>query len=490
MKTLFINKIFFLLALTFLASFSVAKANTSDNVYGWAWAGNFGWISFNCTNTFTCGSVNYGVNVEPMTGDFEGYAWSPNLGWISFQENGYSSAAGFFDGCIEESSCDSNDQNSCSACYNFIDNKVYGWAKILSLGDSGWIRFDHDGGTGTDLYNLRAESDTGFFRGYGWNGNNTNSDLASEVGVGWISFNCEDDPAGCSNPLIIGYRVVGDFVNNKPELANLSAPNWSFEEGCSGYGSLQTFLEWDFSDRDAGGCELAYQIIVNTTNSTSSPVLDTGKCLGTYSGGVCSGGYDGSACQTTVVANRFNLKAALANGGASSTAELEYGTPYYWWIKVWDEREKESDWFQFNTDSALNHVVTDNIAGNLAESFDPNLTFTTYYHKFPNPSFSWLPTYPNIGENVYFTDNTKYYKTETGDNQHTCNDTFCNYEWTFEQALPNTSMSMAPSEIKFLQGGSMNVVVKVTDNEGYYCYNSANVENVSVCLPLWQEKRP
>ncbi|MCX6800205.1 MAG: hypothetical protein NT091_03595, partial [Candidatus Falkowbacteria bacterium] len=316
-------------------------------------------------------------------------------------------------------------------------------------------------------------------RGFGWNGNDTDGVAStSETGLGWLSFNCLDAPGGCSSPLVAGYRVMGDFVNNFPKVASLTAPNWSYAEGCSAYGSLQSFLQWNFSDRDIGSCETAYQIVVNDINSTSTPLLDTGKCQGTYFGGVCAGGSNTGACQSTVTANRFNLRAAMAS--ASSTEVMKYDKRYYWWVKVWDDRDLASDWTQYST-------VTD------TDNDDANpLTFATYKHKFPNPSFSWFPVYPNIGENVSFTDTSKVYANGVAhqDIPSNCSNGTCFYAWTFEQGMPNNSTDRNPSPIRFTQGGSMNVTVKTTDQDGYYCYNTANVENVSVCLPLWQEKKP
>jgi len=61
-----------------------AQAGTGDNVSGWAWSENIGWISFN--NTTGGGGVNYGVNIG-SDGIFSGYAWSENIGWISFNQS-------------------------------------------------------------------------------------------------------------------------------------------------------------------------------------------------------------------------------------------------------------------------------------------------------------------------------------------------------------------------------------------------------------------
>ena len=91
------------------------KVNVADNaLWGYAYGENIGWISLNCGNTGTCGSVNYKVKndgngnlsglawgentgwidfgtstsyqvkIDGTTGDFSGYAWGENIGWISF----------------------------------------------------------------------------------------------------------------------------------------------------------------------------------------------------------------------------------------------------------------------------------------------------------------------------------------------------------------------------------------------------------------------
>jgi uncharacterized protein (DUF1330 family) len=54
---------------------------------GYAWGENVGWISFSCQNTSTCGTVNYGVFIDPTTGIFSGYAWGENIGWINFSSS-------------------------------------------------------------------------------------------------------------------------------------------------------------------------------------------------------------------------------------------------------------------------------------------------------------------------------------------------------------------------------------------------------------------
>ncbi len=135
-----------------------AQAGTSDDVNGFAWSSNIGWISFNsndCNNNGTVYSntpagcpagspyVNYGVNIDNVTGNFSGYAWSSNVGWISFNRS-------------DTGNPPTDDPGSGSGPIAKVDSvsgppeQINGWGKILSLGDGGWVKFgDASGGGGT-----------------------------------------------------------------------------------------------------------------------------------------------------------------------------------------------------------------------------------------------------------------------------------------------------------------------------------------------------
>jgi hypothetical protein len=81
---------------------SLSCQNTSscgDNAYevvndgcgsltGYAWGENVGWISFSCLNSASCVTADYGVTIDPQTGDFSGRAWGENVGWITFASSG------------------------------------------------------------------------------------------------------------------------------------------------------------------------------------------------------------------------------------------------------------------------------------------------------------------------------------------------------------------------------------------------------------------
>lgn len=112
-----------------------------DNISGWAWSQNIGWISFNNKDCDTnnngyvdvaCGSVddtsvpskNYTVRVAEFnrfsslpantTDPFSGWAWSSNIGWISFNGS------------------DTGTTTSPLAYIDWNTGKVYGWARALS----------------------------------------------------------------------------------------------------------------------------------------------------------------------------------------------------------------------------------------------------------------------------------------------------------------------------------------------------------------------
>lgn len=122
----------FILVLLFVGltqRYDNTRAVASDNVYGWAWSSNFGWISLNCYNYYNqilednCSVSDYGVNVDNETGNLEKYAWSSNFGWLAFDKAGpYPSAPNYSARAGE-------------------DGLLRGWAHAANLGSQGWIRF-------------------------------------------------------------------------------------------------------------------------------------------------------------------------------------------------------------------------------------------------------------------------------------------------------------------------------------------------------------
>jgi len=215
------------------------EAGTGDNVFGYAWSENIGWISFNSTSGG--GSISYGVNIG-SDGIFSGYAWSENIGWISFNQS-------------QLSGCPSG---TCRAEVNLSNYEVSGWAKASAYGDGwdGWIRL-----RGSN-YGVKINDATQEFEGWAW----------GDVVVGWISFNCKNPETGnvCSTS---NYKVKTSFVfNNPPTAADLTV---SVLDYC--IYSLPTSFLWDFSDPDAGDTQEYYQVQIDNNFSFSSPEVDSGK---------------------------------------------------------------------------------------------------------------------------------------------------------------------------------------------------------------------
>ena len=135
-----------------------------DNISGYAWSDNIGWISFNCTDTDSCSTSDYGVGIG-TDNKLSGYAWSDNIGWITFNES-------------ELGDCPEGD---CKA--KFVGNQLVGWARALAGKDAsdgwdGWISLSKQASETTD-YGIFLNETTSIFEGYAW---------GDEI-VGWIQFN-------------------------------------------------------------------------------------------------------------------------------------------------------------------------------------------------------------------------------------------------------------------------------------------------------------
>jgi len=424
----------------FSKNIKFSRADASNNMSGYAWSANVGWVSFNCTNDDSCGVSNYGTSLDSVTSHFSGYAWNSSVGWISFNETTPPDNYSFNTNCKTSGSC--NSSNNCTACYNPTDNKVYGWAKILSLGDNGWIKFNDAWTNGVSI-----DSDSGSLIGYAWNGNDDGS------GIGWLSFSC-DNESSCGTS---DYRVLASF-SSRPSATNLTAPNWSFAQAGQ-YGALQAKLGWIFNDADAGASESAYQIIANTSNSISSPIFDSGKCLG-YNNPT-------NKCIIDIGVGQLPLDSAIT---------LTYNTPYYWWVKVWDNTNTSSSLTQYNSDQDTP-----------AEADDGSpLTFTTYKHEMPDVNFNQSPTSPAQGQDITFSDNSQVYLNAAPSAPVNCSEALCDWEWSVVGDATIANPTASTTKIVVNSPGGVTVTLKVTDNEGYYTLFSKAI-NINNQAPNWKE---
>lgn len=437
----------FIISFIVLANFNYAQASIDHNIRGIA-SSSAGYISFNCldddffgkfTMTFPfyfnvppCSVSQHGVHLDDYN-NLSGSAWSPSLGYLDFGSDTAPNAPdyGFNSHCLNQ--CTS--ANNCHACYNYNTERVYGWAYHIAADE--WITLDSSLSPPVAMTNVNAPQ-PGVFSGY-----------ASSPSIGPISFNCLTDGTCGTNT----YKVY----MWKLELQSMSAPNWSFSQAC-GSGAKRVTFQW----LKKSGIQSAYRIIVSTSNSTSSPVFDTGKKIGSASQLVCP--------------------------SANCSWTPDYNTSYYWWVQLWNDLDEPTEVFQFNRD--INGVLTDNITYNDAVSPNNRLTFTSYRHEFPNPFFSWNPPEILVGSTTQFVSDSEFYTNAQPDsNPQTCVDGNCDFLWSVSnpaEAIISSSTN-ANTDITFTNIYPQIVTLRVTDAESYQCSYSSSVLTINFQLPLWKE---
>ena len=63
----------------------VAQDTIKNDLRGWAWNDNIGWISLNSNTSKTPENETiFGIQYDKETKELSGYAWSDVVGWISF----------------------------------------------------------------------------------------------------------------------------------------------------------------------------------------------------------------------------------------------------------------------------------------------------------------------------------------------------------------------------------------------------------------------
>ncbi len=97
---------------------------------GWLWSDNYGWISLNSKNT--AGLLAYKAIIN-SSNQISGYGWSSNVGWVCF---GATCGGVVPTGDSPTASLDNNSA------------KITGWAKVVALGDDGWIHLRRGGAAG------------------------------------------------------------------------------------------------------------------------------------------------------------------------------------------------------------------------------------------------------------------------------------------------------------------------------------------------------
>lgn len=266
---------------------SPVRADASQNVAGYAWASNIGWISFNCSNNSSCGTANYGVDID-NGGNFSGYAWSPSVGWISFNETSGCPEGG----CVTKPKFDKNSgivTGWARACAGTVNRNCTG----ASRGDGwdGWIKL-----SGTSY----GPALTGItFVGYSW---------GSDV-TGWISWS--GTGYGVESPENIVCTSSLSVAPDTIEQGENVALSWSVTGGgscattCSGSG-------FDTGGRTSGN---------NVPASVPPTPPSTSYAL------TCSGGQYGTPPTANATVTVLIPEVDLTANGRTRTVRVNQNTP-------------------------------------------------------------------------------------------------------------------------------------------------------------------
>jgi len=361
------KKISFLIILTIflILIFSLgeqAKAGTGDNVSGWAWSENIGWIRFNncdlSVDPPVCDPTDYGVNVDLGTGVFSStsYAWSENIGWIWLTPTDIPPGETVANPAkldVGGGECGGLNQvcGWARACAGAANPDCTGGTNPESGGWDGWIKLrgQTTEATPTDYgVSLNTALSPKEFEGWAW----------SDMVIGWMSFNCSNQGV-C---LTSDYSV---FIVNQPPSITFppdAVINPSPPSGYCGFSSSPITLNWTFSD--PGDTQSAYQVQVDNNSDFSSPEVDS-------------------------------LKVFPSASTSYAPSGLLFNTTYYWRVTVWDSADLPSGWAT-------------------GPSFTTNL-------RPPLADFTWAPPSPSVGEIIQFcsrndgvaclTDETTFYGT-------------------------------------------------------------------------------
>lgn len=147
-----------------ISAFRADAFSSNNEIRGYAWSPNIGWVSFNCVDRSVCATSDYKTAIDLATGNVLSgagmhYAWSANIGWIDTNPaGGYPEAPNH------------------GIRFDMATGAMTGWARALSYGGGwdGWIKItDAKVGSGGIVRN-----GAGTAGGWAW---------GSDV-VGWMQF--------------------------------------------------------------------------------------------------------------------------------------------------------------------------------------------------------------------------------------------------------------------------------------------------------------
>ena len=402
-----------------------------------------------------CQSSSHYVYIDSDS-NLRGQAWNQTKGFISFEDfagsvdppNGYGELS---------SNCGStcNASNDCWGCFIESQKKVYGWARVDLTGE--WIRLDNTSQTPVYIETCSANppilssitpaiAATGLAPGdvYGYGTSN----------LGNLYFNCKNDPRNVGNTCFEEYKVKIETLT----IGALTAPNFSYTEACSG-NALGATLGWCVKSGD----QTAYEIVINKTDFGANPT---------------PANLSSAFCWTGVISSETNQFLPHI----SCLNSLEYNTNYYWWIRLYDEYNSPSQWYQYFGNSI----------GDTDGNTDNNVkTFSTFKHRFPTPFFTWSPFEILVGTTTAFTAaSSTFYTTAQPVLPQSCYGANCRYSWTttdYEAIFSATDTR--ETDIIFKIATDTKVFLALSDADNYTCSMESALITINYDLPIWREIR-
>lgn len=413
-------------------------------------------------------------------GNFSGSGWNIRRGKINF---GGSTTPVTAPSYSFNSRCPSSCvAPNCSACYNSIDQRVYGWAQVSSTRE--YIKLGEYGDAdivGEDFLQLKSwsPSSTNPYY-YGVNPGDFAGHASSTIGGTRypLSFNClsENGDGGAGNCAARDYKA---YILN-PIIGMMSAPNWSYSDACDSFQAKRAILRWRF----AAGVQEGYEVVVSEINS---PATSTAVCW--------SGRKDtalNSIGDQYAVPNASDLLPSCQDKG-----DLEYNRNYYWFVRIYyddDSVSKVTDWFQYGTDTFGHEgTIYDEHTGIPADADGNPMTFTTYKHEFPVPYFTWTPSEVIVGSTTIFNaltvgSSSIYYSSSNPNIPISCEMGGCSYQWFNNDASSTISdpFGATTSMVFWRATGTGAVTLGITDPDLYYCERQMTL-SINYGLPVWRE---
>lgn len=147
---------------------------------------------------------------------------------------------------------------------------------------------------------------------------------------------------------------------------------------------------------------------------------------------------------------------------------------------IWDDKDEVSVLKSYDTNPDTNN--NDGVIS----------TFTTYKHKFPKVSATYLPASPASGEQIKFIDTSKTYLTASPTTEVACDSSKCSWLWTVPVGATIDDPATSTPTITLNNSGYNNIILKVTDKiDGYYSQLYIPVTiGAQAQLPNWKEVKP